>query len=114
MPRGVAARYRAPVLILAILGAGMLTGGLAQLVLGLRGHRIDWTLALLAGIGGSFVGGLLFSLLSGNGFDITVSGLIGSFVGALIITALWQWYDRKRRAEASAAALHAKRSGRHH
>ena len=101
-------------LILAILGIGMLAGGLAQVILGHRGARIDWTLALFAGIGGSFVGGLLFSLLAGDGLDVAGSGLLGSTIGALVITAMYQWYDRSRRARESAAALHAKRSGKHH
>jgi uncharacterized membrane protein YeaQ/YmgE (transglycosylase-associated protein family) len=41
------------------------------------------------------VGGLLFSLLAGDGLDLAPSGLIGSFVGALIITAIWQAYRRR-------------------
>ena len=92
----------------------MAVGGLAQLVLGREGRTIDWTMALVAGLGGSFVGGLLASLLAGDGLALKPSGLIGSFVGAVVITAIWQWYATKKRTEARAAAKQAARSGRHH
>lgn len=101
-------------LILAILVGGMAVGALAQLIVGRAGPRVDWTMALVAGIGGSFVGGLLFSLLAGDGLAIRPSGLIGSLVGAIVITAGWQWYARRAQATERAAAKAAARSGRHH
>ncbi len=110
----VLTRILPAVLILAIIGAGMLIGGLAQMLLGTKGRHVNWTLALIAGVAGSLVGGLLFSLISGNGLDLTVRGLIGTFIGALIITALYQWYERSQREKEREAELHAKRSGRHH
>ena len=78
-------------LILGIIGFGMLIGALAQLALGRGGQGFDWAMALIAGIAGSFVGGLLFSLLAGDGLDFRPSGIIGSFVGAVIVTAIWRW-----------------------
>lgn len=73
----------------------MLVGVLAQLILG-RGRRsVDWTLAVVAGLLGSFVGGLLISLLSGDGLELRASGLMGSLVGAVILTAGWQWWKRR-------------------
>jgi uncharacterized membrane protein YeaQ/YmgE (transglycosylase-associated protein family) len=74
-------------LILAILGLGFLAGWLAQLILG-RGTG-NWGEALLAGLIGSFVGGLLVSLIAGDGFRIRPSGIIGSIVGAVIVLAIW-------------------------
>lgn len=76
------------VLILGILVFGMAVGALAQIVLGRSGRAVDWPLALGAGLGGSFVGGLLASLLAGDGLSLRPSGLIGSFVGAVIVTAI--------------------------
>jgi uncharacterized membrane protein YeaQ/YmgE (transglycosylase-associated protein family) len=76
------------VLILAIIIGGMFVGWLAQLILGRTSRTTNWGLALIAGIGGSFVGGLLASLIAGDGLEIRASGLIGSFVGALIVTAI--------------------------
>ena len=82
-------------LILGILLFGLLVGAAAQLVLGAGRDGIDWGLALGAGLVGSFVGGLLFSLLAGDGLELRASGLIGSFVGAVIVTALWiAWRSR--------------------
>jgi len=82
------------VLILAILAFGMLVGWLAQLVLGM-GTRPN-AQSLIAGITGSFVGGLLASLLAGNGISIAPSGLIGSFVGAVIVLLVWRAVDSRR------------------
>ena len=81
-------------LILAILGFGMLVGWGAQLVLGM-GTRPN-AQSLIAGIGGSFVGGLLASLLSGKGITISPSGLIGSFVGAIIVLLVWRAVDSRK------------------
>lgn len=75
-------------LIIGILVFGMGIGAVAQMILGTRGSRIDWTVALAAGLGGSFIGGLLISLLSGDGLALRPSGIIGSLVGALIVTAV--------------------------
>lgn len=82
-------------LILAIIGAGMVVGWFAQLILGAKGRQVDWAMALIAGIAGSFVGGLLASLIAGDGLDLRVSGFIGSLVGAIIVTAIWQFFRRR-------------------
>jgi len=67
-------------LILAIIVIGLAAGWVAQLVLSRdttnRGE------ALAAGLIGSFVGGLLGSLLAGDGLSIRPSGLIGTVLGA--------------------------------
>lgn len=76
-------------LIIALLVFGFLAGGLAQLILGRGVFGVDWTLALVAGLIGSFVGGLLVSLLAGDGIELRPSGIIGSVVGALIVTLVW-------------------------
>ena len=101
-------------LILGILLFGFLIGWLAQFILGRAAYTTDWTMALVAGLGGSFVGGLLASLIAGDGLALKPSGIIGSIVGALIITAIWQWYASKKRAAARDAEKKAARSGRHH
>jgi uncharacterized membrane protein YeaQ/YmgE (transglycosylase-associated protein family) len=75
------------VLLLAILGLGFLAGWLAQLLLG-RGTG-NWAEALVAGLIGSLVGGMLLSLLFGDGFRIRPSGIIGSILGAVIVLAVW-------------------------
>jgi uncharacterized membrane protein YeaQ/YmgE (transglycosylase-associated protein family) len=102
------------VLILGIILFGFLIGWLAQFILGRAAYTTDWTMALVAGLGGSFVGGLLASLLAGDGLALKPSGIIGSIIGALIITAIWQWYANKKRQGSDEAEQKAARSGRHH
>jgi uncharacterized membrane protein YeaQ/YmgE (transglycosylase-associated protein family) len=83
-------------LILAIILFGMVVGALAQMVLGQSMRDVNWTIAIVTGLIGSFVGGLLASLLAGDGLELRPSGLIGSFVGALLLTLAWGWYDKRR------------------
>jgi uncharacterized membrane protein YeaQ/YmgE (transglycosylase-associated protein family) len=75
-------------LILAMLVIGIAAGWVAQLVLGRAGRQTDWTLAFVTGIIGSFVGGLLSSLIAGDGLAIEMSGLIGSIIGAIVVLAI--------------------------
>ncbi len=88
------------VLILGLILFGMVVGAVAQLILGKRARGIDWTLAFVAGLVGSFVGGLLISLLSGDGLSLRPSGIIGSIVGALLVTLGWQWFRKRSKASA--------------
>lgn len=78
-------------LILGILLFGMVIGAGAQLLLGGRVREMNWSLALAAGIIGSFVGGLLFSLVAHDGLALRPSGVLGSLLGAVIVTAGWFW-----------------------
>ena len=89
-------------LILGIIGFGLLVGAAAQLVLGTGRNGIDWGMAIGAGLIGSFVGGLLFSLLAGDGLAFRPSGLIGSFVGAVLVTLAWRWFAGRRASAAPA------------
>lgn len=82
-------------LILGLILFGMLIGAAAQLIVGRSRKGLDWTLAIVAGLVGSFVGGLLISLLSGDGLEFRASGIIGSLVGAIIITLVWTWWQRR-------------------
>lgn len=82
-------------LILGLILFGMLIGAAAQLILHRGGKGIDWAKAFVSGLAGSFVGGLLASLLAGDGLELRPSGIIGSVVGALIVTAGWEWWQRR-------------------
>ena len=74
-------------LILAILVIGMASGWIAQLIL----HRSTSARgeALAAGLLGSFVGGLLGSVIAGDGIAIRPSGIVGSAIGAILVLAVW-------------------------
>ena len=84
------------VLILAMLVLGLAAGWAAHLLVG-RGDP-NWPRLLVAGLLGSFVGGTLGSLLSGDGLAdariargfLDVGGLIGSIVGATLVLLLWR------------------------
>ena len=82
-------------LIIGLILFGMLIGAGAQLILGRNRGQVDWGMALVAGLVGSFVGGLLFSLIAGDGLELRQSGIIGSLIGAVIVTGLWRlWAGR--------------------
>jgi uncharacterized membrane protein YeaQ/YmgE (transglycosylase-associated protein family) len=77
-------------LILGIIVFGMAIGWIAQLILGrTRLGARNWGEALVAGLVGSFVGGLLASLIGGDGLALRPSGVIGSIVGAVIVLLVW-------------------------
>lgn len=88
-------------LIIAMILFGMLVGAGAQLILGKPASGIDWPMALASGIIGSFVGGLLISLVAGDGIELRPSGIIGSLVGALLVTAGWLWWRGRSKAPTS-------------
>jgi uncharacterized membrane protein YeaQ/YmgE (transglycosylase-associated protein family) len=87
------------VLILGLIVFGMAIGAIAQLILGqARGRDVDWAQALIAGLAGSFVGGLIASLIAGDGINLRPSGIIGSLIGAIIVTAVWSWWRSRQAA----------------
>lgn len=88
-------------LIIGLILFGMIVGAVAQLILGRSAKGIDWGMAFAAGLLGSFVGGLLISLLAGDGLELRPSGIIGSLVGALLVTLAWQWWKRRSGRAAS-------------
>jgi len=82
-------------LILGIILFGMVIGAVAQWLLGTGRTGVDWGMALIAGLAGSFVGGLLISLIAGDGLKFRASGIIGSLVGAVIVTLGWRALQRR-------------------
>ncbi|HEX3090180.1 MAG TPA: GlsB/YeaQ/YmgE family stress response membrane protein [Ilumatobacteraceae bacterium] len=84
-------------LILALIGFGMLIGWIAQAILGMGVRPNGQSLA--AGLIGSFVGGLIGSLLAGDGIKFRASGIIGSIVGAIIVLLIWNAYTRSQKAK---------------
>ncbi len=84
-------------LIVAVLVLGIAAGWAAQLIVN-RGRPVDWSRTLGLGLVGSFVGGLLSSLLAGDGLALRPSGLIGSIVGAVIVLAVGNVIQSRSRA----------------
>ena len=83
-------------ILLAILLWGMLSGWLANLILGGSSRPDDWGPLLEAGLAGSFVGGMVLNLITGNGLDLAPSGLIGTVLGAVIVLAVWNAVSRRK------------------
>ncbi len=81
-------------LILGLLVFGLAIGWIGQLVLGM-GTKPN-AQSLIAGVAGSFVGGLLASLIAGDGLALRPSGLIGSVIGAIIVLLIWRAVSRSR------------------
>ena len=80
-------------LILAIIVFGLAIGWVAQLILGMGSKPSGIT--LFAGLAGSFVGGLVISLISGDGLNLRASGILGSLLGAVIVLAIWGAVQRR-------------------
>jgi uncharacterized membrane protein YeaQ/YmgE (transglycosylase-associated protein family) len=59
-------------------------------VVGKNANFQAWEL-YIAGIIGSFVGGLILNLLIDGDLEIAISGLLGSIFGAIIVLAIWGW-----------------------
>ena len=83
-------------ILLAILLWGMLSGWLANLILGGSSRPDDWGPLLVAGLAGSFVGGMVLNLITGHGLDLAPSGLIGTVLGAVIVLAVWNAVSRRK------------------
>jgi uncharacterized membrane protein YeaQ/YmgE (transglycosylase-associated protein family) len=76
------------VIIIAIIIIGLVAGYLANLVAG-KGRGYSQLELFIAGLAGSVVGGTLFSVLAGEGFDLRPGGFIGATVGAILVLALY-------------------------
>ena len=100
-------------LILALVVFGFFVGWIAQLIVG-GGGRVDWGQSLVAGLLGSFLGGLVISLIAGDGLSIRPSGILGSIGGAIVVLLIWNAVRRSSKQKQSTAATKARRSGRHH
>ncbi|MCC7076987.1 MAG: GlsB/YeaQ/YmgE family stress response membrane protein [Acidimicrobiia bacterium] len=74
-------------LILYIILLGMFSGWIAKLLVARDRADLSWGELFLAGIAGSFVGGIIGNLVSGQGFRIHPAGLIGTVLGAIVV--LW-------------------------
>jgi uncharacterized membrane protein YeaQ/YmgE (transglycosylase-associated protein family) len=66
-----------------MIAFGVLIGWVARTILGRS--DLSWGRTILFGILGSFVGGLIVSLISGDGLALRPSGIIGSIVGAILL-----------------------------
>ena len=83
-------------ILLAILLWGLLAGWLANMLLGGGSRPAEWGPLLVAGLAGSFVGGMSFSLLAGDGLKLRPRGMIGSILGAVIVLAILRFMNQRK------------------
>jgi uncharacterized membrane protein YeaQ/YmgE (transglycosylase-associated protein family) len=75
-------------LISAFVVIALVAGFVANWLVG-RGRGYETWELFVAGIVGSFVGGLIFNLVAGNGLDFQITGLVGSILGAIVVLAIY-------------------------
>lgn len=75
-------------IILGFVVIALVAGIVANWLVG-KGKGYEMWELFVAGIVGSFVGGLLFNLVAGNGFDIHWTGLVGSTIGAIVVLLIY-------------------------
>jgi uncharacterized membrane protein YeaQ/YmgE (transglycosylase-associated protein family) len=75
-------------IILAIVIIGIVAGWIANRVVGARRGFTPLEL-FIVGLAGSLVGGTLFSVLLGDGFNLHPAGFIGASIGAILLLAVY-------------------------
>ena len=76
---------------------GLIAGAIARWIMP-GPDPMGWLGTIVLGIVGSFVGGFVLNLVTGNGMELSPSGIIGSILGALLVLFIW----RRMRPAASA------------
>jgi uncharacterized membrane protein YeaQ/YmgE (transglycosylase-associated protein family) len=68
---------------------GALAGWIASIIMG-RNDSMGWIKNILAGVVGAFVGGLLYSLITGADFaaGFNIGTLIVATIGAIVVLAI--------------------------
>jgi uncharacterized membrane protein YeaQ/YmgE (transglycosylase-associated protein family) len=62
-------------------------------------HRMGLIRTTLLGVGGSFVGGVLGAVISGQDpIELHASGFIGAVIGAIVLLLISGWLSRSRPA----------------
>jgi uncharacterized membrane protein YeaQ/YmgE (transglycosylase-associated protein family) len=85
--------------IVAMIVVGLIAGLLARAIMP-GNDSMGWIATIVLGIVGSFVGGLLASVLlhdnTANTSDFHPTGIVGSVIGALIVLGIWHFARRRR------------------
>ncbi len=83
-------------LLFFLLVFGMAVGWVAQLLVRGFDTRVNWGEALITGIVGSFVGGMIGSLIFEGELRLRPSGIIGSVLGAVLLLLLLNVFRRNK------------------
>ena len=82
--------------ILWVIIIGALAGFIAKLISPSPNNPQGFILTTVLGIVGSIVASFLGQAVGLYGPDEN-AGFIGAIVGAVIVLAIWHWFDRRRR-----------------
>lgn len=74
--------------ILSWVIVGFIAGALARLIMPGK-DEMSWGMTLVLGLVGSLAGGLVQSLITDKGFEMTGTGIIWSTIGALIVLFIY-------------------------
>ena len=92
-------------IILGFVVIALVAGFVANWLIGKSRHYENWEL-FVVGIVGSFVGGGIFNLLAGQGFNLHWTGLVGSVIGAVVVLAAYgpirDWLRKRNKPPAGA------------
>jgi uncharacterized membrane protein YeaQ/YmgE (transglycosylase-associated protein family) len=81
--------------ILVFILFGFIVGLIARAIMPGR-QKLGWMMTTIVGVVGSFLGGLIGSLISSRPVtEITPAGLIGSIIGALLVLAVMAPLSRR-------------------
>ena len=81
--------------IIVFLIVGLIAGFIARaLVPG--PDPMGWLGTMILRVVGSFVGGVLLSLVTTGTFEISATGILGSIVGAIIVLLIWRAMGGRR------------------
>ena len=81
--------------IIAWLIFGGLAGWIASMIMGTNAQQ-GLLMNIIVGIVGAFIGGFLFSLLTGrpNQFDFNIGSFVVAVIGAVVLLALLNFFRR--------------------
>jgi uncharacterized membrane protein YeaQ/YmgE (transglycosylase-associated protein family) len=86
-------------IILAFVVIALVAGFVANWLVG-KGKGFETWELFVAGIVGSFVGGLIFNLIAGRGIELDITGLIGSTIGAIVVLLIYAPLRKRLRQRA--------------
>jgi len=76
------------VIILGFVVIALVAGFVANWLVGRKRKYEPWEL-FVVGLVGSFVGGLIFNVIAGNGLEFHWTGLLGSILGAIVVLLIY-------------------------
>ena len=79
--------------ILGWIVFGLVVGALARLILPGR-QSMSLVMTILLGVAGSFVGGLISSLVFGGEIGFHATDFLWSLIGAVVLLAVYTWAKR--------------------